>query len=194
MKIYSSLSIVIGFILFSASPYTNSQEMPSLKANHGYLLLAIESLGTPPHKILLKGPKLFSSLSIQPIEKGNSYYLLSVPEGRYSFSQVYNNEKKNKAAYWDILNFDYFVDVKPGTVSYAGHFISEMYGEQDIDFNFRNRSSQAHAYLVDCCKSLMQRYPLKYTGSYPDPFIDHLNNAQVEEIAGSKRIRTIEND
>lgn len=175
MKIQLLLSVFISFALFSLSQHARPQTYPPLEKQHGYLLMAIESLGTPPHKILLKGPKLFSNLSIQPIENGDNYHLLAVSEGRYFFSQVYNHEKKNKSAYWDVLNFDYFVDVKAGSVSYAGHFISEMYGDQDIDFNFRNRSSQAHAYLESCCLSLIQRYPLVYTGLYPDPFLDHLN-------------------
>ncbi|GAA6151269.1 hypothetical protein [Pseudoteredinibacter isoporae] len=146
----------------------------ALKEGYGYLLLAIESLGTTPNKILLKGPKLFSSPSVQSIEPGNNYRLMPVPAGRYYFSQVYNDGKKDESAYWDILDFDYYIDVKADTVSYSGHFISEMYGEQEIDFVYRNRSSQAHEYLRNCCAEILQRYPLSFTGSYPDPFLDFL--------------------
>ncbi len=148
----------------------------ALKEGYGYLLLAIESLGTTPHKILLKGPKLFSSPSVQSTTPGDNYRLMPVPAGRYYFSQIYNDGKKEEAAYWDILNFDYYVDVEANTISYSGHFISEMYGEQEVDFIYRNRSSQAYEYLRHCCSETLRRYPLNFTGSYPDPFLDFLKN------------------
>lgn len=144
-----------------------------LREGHGYLLLAIESLGIPPKKILLRGPKVFSTLSFDEIRSGTNYRKIPVPEGRYYFSQIHNGEGKT-SSYWDILSFDYYVDVKANTTSYAGHLISEMYSDQSVDFNLRNRSSQAFAYFQNCCQALNKTYPLTYTGSYPDPFLDFL--------------------
>lgn len=145
----------------------------TLKSGHGYLLLAVESLGTPPKKILLKGPKVFSSLSIDRFQSGNNYRLLAVPAGRYYYSQVYSDEEKN-SAYWEIRNFDYYIDVQENRTSYAGHLISEMYSDQHTDFNFRNRSSQAFRHIQECCQLISKKYPLIFTGSYPDPFLDLL--------------------
>lgn len=145
----------------------------TLKSGHGYLLLAVESLGTPPKKILLKGPKVFSSLSIDKLQAGDNYRILEVPTGRYYFSQVYSDEEKN-SAYWEILSFDYYIDVLENKTSYAGHLISEMYSDQHTDFNFRNRSSQAYKFLEVCCELISRKYPLTFTGSYPDPFLDLL--------------------
>ncbi len=145
----------------------------TLKNGHGYLLLAVESLGTPPKKILLKGPKVFSSLSIDKLKIGDNYRILEVPIGRYYYSQVYSDEEKS-SAYWEILSFDYYIDVQENQTSYAGHLISEMYSDQHTDFNFRNRSSRAYKYLKECCELISKKYPLTFTGSYPDPFLDLL--------------------
>lgn len=110
------LMILLVFSSKSALAQDIERKNGNLKEGYGYLLLAIESLGTTPHKILLKGPKLFSSPSVQSITPGDNYRLMPVPAGRYYFSQIYNDGKKEEAAYWDILNFDYYIDVEANTI------------------------------------------------------------------------------
>lgn len=175
--IFAITTILWQPLLLANPPKVNGN---ALKPGHGYLLVAIESLGDTPQKILIKGPQLFSNNSIENLIPGNNYRLIEVPTGSYSYNQIYTGGKKSESFYWDILSFDYSIKVRPNTISYAGHLISEMYSDTNVDFNFRNRSSQAFEYIKSCCLQLSKSYPLVFTGSYPDPFLDFLSSSETD--------------
>lgn len=174
-------SFACSLVLASWLSYAQAKlSITSLKPGYGYLLVAVEAYGLAPSKILLKGNKFLTSTSVASLKLGNNYQLLALPAGEYTYNQIYNHQQLNSDTYWDILNHDYSIQVQADVISYGGHLVSSI-DESYAEFLFRNRSSQAWAYINQCCSQLLRTNTFHYTGHYPDPFIEILKSSIAEQ-------------
>jgi len=167
------------FVFWLNSAQANPSITP-LKPGYGYLLVAVEAYGLAPSKILLKGNKFLASTSVADLKLGNNYQLIALPAGEYTYNQVYNHQQINNETYWDILNHNYSIQVQADAISYGGHLVSSI-DESYAEFLFRNRSSQAWAYIKQCCSQLLKTTTFDYTGHYPDPFLEILKSSTAEQ-------------
>lgn len=149
----------------------SDHEILPLKPGQGYLMLAIEALEHSPAKIFLKGPKLFSSVSVSHLLENTQYRLLALPVGKYQYKHVLNPEYFGDQSYWDIEDQGFATEVKANSISYGGHLISLIENQEHAAFYYRNRSSQALRFLSQCCASLVKQYDFHYSGAFRDPFI-----------------------
>lgn len=137
----------------------------TLAADEALVLMAVDT-DTALRKVAIKRDgRLFGSGSMRHPPAGQSYELYVTPAGRYGWSEV-------RAPWfrWRLDDDEDFVfEAKAGTVTYPGDLVvrtDTLFGSVES----ANRSLPAMDWLEQAHPGLARRYPLTFTGRYPDPF------------------------
>lgn len=139
-----------------------------LKQEEGFLLIALKS-NINLKEISISGEK-YIKLSAKDLRKGNSYILVNLPAGDYTFDQIKLN------SYIRINDFEddiWDFSVQKNTISYVGHldFRSTMWGFYSY-IKLINKSSIALEYLEDEFPEMLTNHSVQYQGPGQDSFFD----------------------
>lgn len=176
MKLLSYLASLAVFV----GPHCAAEPTLSpLADDEGYLALNIVIQSMVPESVKLESAELFGAGHlVRELKSGENFHLIKLPAGEYSWSRI----QVNNSYYFNIDDQNFNVSVLPGKINYSGHLLIEIFQYYGTAyFNYVNRSSQVIDALEGCCAELSKQYPLVFTGTSPDPFIDFYHQLLAQE-------------
>jgi dipeptidyl aminopeptidase/acylaminoacyl peptidase len=172
-----------GLAAFDAAARTRAVdpgEMPTLGADEGLLVVAVDSNVDLDSVSVKKDGKLFSSGMLSNLKAGRNSRLYVVPAGTYEWEQV---RLFGSIRYELKSDPEYRFEVPPGKITYSGDLVFRPLGWLRADVQVTNRGLKAIDWLEAEHPDLAKRYPFEYSGHYPDPFPAF--HRQVRSAAGS---------
>ena len=175
MKLMTTcLILLLANSAFSKDKIIDFKQKKGLKADEGLVILMINSNFRVSKVSLAKPGKIFPVYSMKKIYPGNQMKIIKLKAGTYFWKDETGHSgnttytlKMDK----DITSFS----VKPGKLNYPGTLhikawagSNGLYGEH----NMQNASTSILAYIKEKYPSLLEKYPLVYSGNNPDPFLE----------------------
>ncbi|MBN8728829.1 MAG: S9 family peptidase [Xanthomonadales bacterium] len=142
-------------------------KQPTLAADEGLLLVAVDSSVDLNSVRVKKEGKLFSSGVLSNIKSGQSVRLYVVPAGAYAWEQL---RAFGRVRYDFKDDPEYRFEVRPGTITYGGDLVFRPTSYLHADVQVTNRGLRALDWLDREHPGLAARFPFTYSGHYPDPF------------------------
>lgn len=142
-------------------------ELPTLRADEGLVLVAIDS-SIPLEAVHVRkdGGSMFGGGILRRLPAGRTLRLYVAPAGRYEWNRV--------STYFGYYRFgndaEYDFEVKPGRISYAGDLVFRPTGFFSATVLVANRGLGALDWLQAEHAQLLAAHPFEYVGQYPDPF------------------------
>lgn len=184
MKLY--LTIIL--LVVSAFSEAKKDEVIDFKVNKGLkddegLAILVLDINFRIAKVsLAKEGKLFPVYSLKKPKQGKSIRIIKLKAGKYYWKEgvgysdkyIYNFEMKKE---------DTIFEVKAGKMNYPGSLEFRGWrekGEIVFQYNLVNNSTQILDELTTQFESLVAKYPLIYSGSNPDPFLEYQENLKNE--------------
>lgn len=148
-----------------------------LDEDMGYLLIGVET-NAYIESVTIYGERSIK-LTKEDLRSGTNYFLIDMPAGEYSISNVKLNswwKMELKEGYWDF-------SVRPGSISYVGHLAIESYGFffSRNQIELANRSSEALIFMEKEFPNILSKRQIYYDGPGEDPFLERMRS--IEEIA-----------
>lgn len=146
-------------------------ELPTLKADEGLLVVAIDSDSNLSSARFDREGSNWTGGTIRGIKEGRTLRLFRVPAGRYrwmritqidtwSFSSTLTMDEDDEVGF----------EVKPGRVNYAGDLVYRTTGFLRASVRLSNRALPVLDWMDAQHPQLLARHEFAYTGHYPDPF------------------------
>lgn len=139
-----------------------------LTQDEGFLLIALKS-NINLKEILISGES-YVKLTAEDLRKGNSYILVKLPAGDYTFDKI----RLNSYIYIDDFDDEIWdFNVQKNTISYVGHldFKNAFWGYYSV-IKLVNKSSIALEYLEDEFPEMLTNHSVQYQGPGQDRFFD----------------------
>ena len=157
------------FSLLLIVPCRAEQYFDDLKADEGYLVLAVNIEGMIPKSLKLESKATFGrGYIMDSLGYGENFRVIKLSAGEYAWERL----KINKTYRFDLDDEAFLVNVEAGKINYSGHLLVSIYRQfETASFNYVNRSSLVFDELLSCCNTLRKKYPLVFTGLSQDPFI-----------------------
>lgn len=142
-------------------------EMPTLGADEGLLLVAVDSNVDLNAVSVKKEGRLFSSGVLANLKAGHNARLYVVPAGQYAWDQV---RAFNSVRYGLKDDPEYHFEVRPGVITYGGDLVFRPQGWFRARVQVSNRGLRAMDWLEAQHPTVARQYAFSYSGHYPDPF------------------------
>jgi dipeptidyl aminopeptidase/acylaminoacyl peptidase len=142
-------------------------EIPTLKADEGLLLVALDSSAWLQAVYMRKDGALLTSAVLRKVPAGHTFSLVRVPAGRYGWHSI-------RIA--DALRFEltddpeFYFEVRPGAITYGGDLVYRPYSFTRASIHTANHGLAAMDWLESEHPLLYTQYPVTYSGHYVDPF------------------------
>ena len=168
-------------LLFSPLIFANSALTP-LEQDDAYVVIPLIIEGHIPESIRLQATTIFGkSYKAKELKVGNNFSIIKLPAGEYQWNRItmYNDR------FFDLDDNNFKINVRPGVINYGGHLQAKInFRFSTAQFNYMNRSSVVMDKLKESYPDIYEKYPLVFSGHFPDPFISHYK--QLVEDRGSK--------
>ena len=151
--------------------------LPELQADEGLLLVVVDSTVELDGVYMRKQGALTNSAVLRKTEPGRSLRLFRVDAGAYVWDSV---RTASGVAYTLVDDPEFHFDVRPGQIAYAGDLSFRPQGKTSAHIHTGNRGLLAIDWLEATHSASYQRYPLSFSGHYPDPFPDFYRQARKE--------------
>jgi hypothetical protein len=178
MHISRFFCICLCFFLVSCAQKVSSLKVDvdiPLDEDMGYLLIGVET-NASIESVTIYGERSIK-LTKEDLRSGTNYFLIDVPAGEYSISNVKLNswwKMGLKEGYWDF-------SVRSGSISYVGHLAIESYGffflRNQIELS--NRSSEALVFMEKDFPNILSKRQVYFDGPGEDPFLERMHTIEV---------------
>lgn len=157
-------------------------ELPELAPDEGLVVVAVDS-NVPLHDVrFIKDGKVLGSGVMKHLEAGRSFGLYVASAGVYEWreAELFFGWKYKLS---DDPEFTF--KVEPGKITYAGDLLFRPLAGWRADVSVSNRGLAAIDWLQTQHPALYARYPLVYSGHYPDPFPAFYRQARASHAGAS---------
>lgn len=142
-------------------------ELPELAPDEGLVVVAVDS-NVPLHDVrFIKDGKVLGSGVMKHLEAGRSFGLYVASAGVYEWREV---ELFFGWKYKLSDDPEFTFKVEPGKITYPGDLLFRPSAAWTANVSVSNRGLAAIDWLQAQHPTLYARYPLVYSGHYPDPF------------------------
>lgn len=160
------------------------RDVPALKADQGYLLVAINS-DTPIASLQLR--RIAESFAVDTLKDlpadQTSYALYALDAGDYDLDYLtpdYKSNRRYSRLYYNVSK----MRVEAGKINYPGTLIVRIPNAvSSIRALRHNRATEVMAWLETSFPKISAQVPLHYQGEFEDPFIDYYRQATQSEVA-----------
>ncbi len=167
---------------FAKEKIIDFKQKKGLKPNEGLVVLIID-INFRIAKISLGKPgKVFPVYSMKKLRPGSQMKIIKLPAGKHYWKEG-RGYSSNTIHSFEIEEDLTMFDVKAGKLNYPGtlEFRGWLNERDDVvySYNMINNSTNVFLYLKEKFPSLLEKYPLVYSGENPDPFLEF--NNEIEE-------------
>ncbi len=160
------------------------KQKKGLKPNEGLVVILID-INFRIAKISLGKPgKVFPVYSMKKLRPGAQMKIIKLPAGKYYWKEG-RGYSGNTTYTFEIEEELTVFEVKAGKLNYPGtlDFNGWRNKRDDIvySYNMINNSTNIFLYIKEKFPSLIEKYPLVYSGKNPDPFLEFNNELDKDQ-------------
>jgi dipeptidyl aminopeptidase/acylaminoacyl peptidase len=156
-------------------------EIPTLKADEGFLLIALDTEFPVETSFMHEKGALLTSRVLENAKAGHTLRLLRVPAGRYGWHSLRIGDWAHHDG-WATFNIsgneELYFDVRPGVINYGGDLIVRSKDRSRALFHLANHGLPAIDWLDSTFPELAKRFAFVYSGHYADPFPEFYREAR----------------